>query len=148
MITVQGKITHAGKPLANVNISLTDANGNWYPVNGYNIGRESDAKGFFSIPVTNEDSFVMFSAVGYKPLLFPAQAAATRTDFKMQLDEQNLPGVTINTNAPRTRATVRPAAQMLASMPDLSNKKYLMYAGIAAAVVVLGIGAYFLFRKK
>lgn len=150
MYIVKGKIVDsAGKSLSNINISVTDAAGKFLPINGENIGRISYKDGTFAIPVTNEEAFVTFSAVGYKRLTIPAAAASKKSVFKMQLDEQELPEVSINTGAPRPRAVGRPGPTMqLASMPKTSNKKYLIIAGAVAGIALIGFAIYFLTRKK
>lgn len=152
MYIVKGiiKDVTTGKPIDNVNITVTDSSGNYMPVNGNNIGRTSDKRGYFNIPVTPEEAFVTFSFVGYKPLTIPAETASKMTVFKLANDNNNLDEVVISqtrpTPRPRATAGTMTMAPMMVAKAS-NNTKWWIIGGITA-VTVVGIALYFMLKKK
>ncbi len=150
MYIIKGTIKDikTGKPVANANISVTDHTGAFLPVNGNNIGRTSDGKGYFNIPVTPTDAFITISHVGYQPLRVLAQTASKMAVFKIAQSDNELEEVVVNVNKPRPRArpTNNPSTEQPIITTDGNKKKWWIAAGVA--VLVLGVIAYFIFKKK
>lgn len=153
MIYVKGKITDkGGNPIDNANITITNQDGSNKLVNGYVIGRTSDNKGNFTIPVALADSFVTFSYVGYKPLTLPAESAKNKSVFKLLEDSNTLQDVTITTS---THAPARPASGGIRPkvtptpevQPKKSYKKYYLIAGTIVGVALIGLFIYHLVKK-
>lgn len=94
---------HTGRPMENVNISITDSTGNLLPINGETIGRTSNSDGRFILPVAKEDDvFITFSFVGFTPFTLPAASAAKMKVFKMQSKNQELPDTTVISPKPKS----------------------------------------------
>lgn len=149
MYIVKGTIKDikTGKPIANANISVTDHTGAFLPVNGNNIGRTSDSKGYFNIPVTPPDAFITISYVGYEPLKVLAQTASKMAVFKIGQSDNQLEEVVVNINKPRPRARPSVSAPEQRTSGSAGNKK-IWWIAAGVAVLVLGTVAYFIFKKK
>jgi len=146
MYTVNATITdYKGKPIPNANITVTDSTGTPIPVNGLDVvGRTSDAKGKFIIPVAKEDSFVTISYVGYKPLTLPAVAAKNKTQFKLQTEANYIQEVTVTT----PRATPQNNTVASTDKVESNNKKYWIIGGATLLLIAIGTGIYFYTKKR
>lgn len=148
-IKVVDSVTNNG--LENVNVFISDQNGNQQKVNGEDIGRTTDSKGLLSVmPVAKESLFVTFSMVGYKPLTLPAISAQNKNGktVKMIQDTNIIEDIDIFSSVPRPRAKGGKSSQAISKKENKPNNKFMIIGVVVGLVVIAGVVYYFVKHKK
>ncbi|MFN8264121.1 MAG: hypothetical protein U0T07_11375 [Chitinophagales bacterium] len=151
MITVKNRILDSAtrRPMNNVNVFISDSNGNEVSRNGLpNIGRASDKNGQVIIPVANESDFVTYSFVGYQKLTIPGVTAQKKSNIIMRTVAQDLP---------ETEIKYVPRYEPTADKPTISNNNYkagnnkktwLIIGGVVGGLAIVGLLFYAIKNKK